>query len=68
MSIIVDTSFGVRGTAKTSKVNGVFNQRTQIPSLDNPYYISSRYGGYNANSKVVDESTGRVTPNCVGYA
>lgn len=44
-----------------------FVPRTTAPSLTNPYWIKTTYGGYN-RCILINETTGSVLPNCVGYA
>ena len=42
-------------------------RRTTAPEASNKYYINYKYGGYNT-AVVVNNKTGSVLPNCVGYA
>lgn len=44
-----------------------FIKRTTAPTKDNKYYIKTTYGGLNS-CMLINNSTGSVTPNCVGYA
>ena len=44
-----------------------FVRRTTPPEHDNKYYIHYSKGGYNT-CVMVNEETGSVLPNCVGYA
>lgn len=45
----------------------VFKPRTTAPGLDNKNYIKTTHGGYNY-CKLINDKTGSVMPNCVGYA
>ena len=47
----------------------IYEPRTSAPSKTSPYWISCDpgYNGYN-DCIIVNESTGEVLPNCVGYA
>ena len=46
---------------------GVFTPRKTAPEKSNKYFIHYSKGGYNT-CIVIDEKTGWVMPNCVGYA
>lgn len=45
----------------------IFTKRLTAPSSTDKYYIHYTKGGYNT-CIIVNESTGSVMPNCVGYA
>lgn len=51
----------------TSKTSSNFKQRTTAPSTSDKFYINYTKGGYNT-CIILDNSTGFVLPNCVGYA
>lgn len=44
-----------------------FTQRLTKPTITNKYYLHYNKGGYNT-CIVLDNTTGNVLPNCVGYA
>lgn len=41
--------------------------RKSAPAVNNKYYVKTTYGGYN-KCMLINEGTGSVIPNCVGYA
>lgn len=41
--------------------------RTTAPAVNNKYYVSTKYGGYN-RCIIINKDTGSVLPNCTGYA
>lgn len=43
-----------------------FKKRISAPSSDNPYFYHYTKGGYNP-CLVIDQKSGSVMPNCVGY-
>ena len=45
----------------------IFNKRLTAPSLNDKHYIHYTKGGYNT-CIIVNNDTGYVMPNCVGYA
>lgn len=44
-----------------------FKQRTSAPTKTNKFYINNKKGGYNT-AIIIDDKSGYVMPNCVGYA
>lgn len=41
--------------------------RTTAPAINNKYYVSTKYGGFN-RCIVINHANGSVLPNCTGYA
>jgi hypothetical protein len=44
-----------------------FRERTTAPAVNNKYYVRTTFGGLN-KCILIDQTTGSVLPNCVGYA
>lgn len=44
-----------------------FTPITKAPSVTDPCWISTQYGGYN-KCLIIDKSNGSVLPNCTGFA
>ena len=53
--------------AEGQEIMNEFIPRTRAPAVDDPHWISTKYGGLN-ECLIIDRKNGSVLPNCTGYA
>lgn len=65
--VVVSDGGVIVGSGQSVMVPAVYSPRISVPEDDDPLYINQHFSGGQNPCTAIDNKTGSVLPNCVGY-